>query len=1099
MLVRSLLRRLLGAFLLLAAGVLPQAAAAEETEAPLPLRLERGDRVAIVGNALADRMQHAGYLETLIHADHPDHELVFRNLAAAGDEIDTWFRSDGFGSRDEWLSRVRADVILAFYGFNESTGGEAGLGAFRKELASFLNHLGAQNYSGRGAPQIVLFSPIANEHHRDPNFPDPRANNRNIAAYTEAMKEVAARHGVPFVDLLSLSSELFAQAAARDDSLTVNGLYLKDDGYRLLAPKIFRELLGTETPWANLEKLRQAVLDKNWQWHQRYRIIDAYNIHGGRSALAYLPDEPGFTYEREPPEPRISNFQVLQGELAQRDVMTANRDQRIWAVARGGDTVVDDSNLPPVRAVPTNKPAPSGTQSHPILSGEAAIDEMVLYPGLKVNLFADEAQFPGLANPVQIAWDTRGRLWVAVWPEYPGRTPTSDRGDSLLVFEDTTGDGRADKMTPFATGLNAPTGFQFYKDGVLVVQAPDLWYLRDTTGDGKADQRERLLMGLDSADSHHTANALAYDPGGAIYLSDGVFHRTQVETLHGPVRNKDGAIYRFEPATGRFETYISYDFANPHGRVFDRWGNDLVTDATGNHTYFGAAFSGRLDFEHGKHPRMKTFWDRPARPAAATALLTSRHFPEELQGNFLNLNVIAFQGIFNVAVREDGSALKGETREPLLRSEDPNFIPSDIKIGPDGAIYFSDWHNPIVGHMQHHLRDPSRDNRHGRIYRLTCEDRPLLEPPPIHGAPIPALLELLREPEDHVRQLAKIELARHDSDEVVAAVRERIHKLDTNDPDFEHHMMEALWVHQWHNVVEVDLLDRMLESPEPRARAAAGRVLCYWRDRVPGALDRFMKLARDEHPRVRLEAVRGASFFREAKATAVALTVLEKPMDYYLDYSLTETLRQLGPYWRSAMREGVPLGLDPAALERLRALLAEDETENQASPPAPVAKAEYTPGEKNEAVVRSFVIRAVPQQMRFDTRRIVVEAGRPFEIVFENPDLMPHNLVVVQPGARRIVGPLADRMRPEQKDAEGRAYVPDRPEVLAATHMLDTGESEALQIIAPEKEGIYEFLCSFPGHWAVMGGELVVTHDVDAYPATEPPAQPAPTSHDGRH
>jgi hypothetical protein len=103
-------------------------------------------------------------------------------------------------------------------------------------------------------------------------------------------------------------------------------------------------------------------------------------------------------------------------------------------------------------------------------------------------------------------------------------------------------------------------------------------------------------MGIDSADSHHTANSLCLDPGGAIYLSDGVFHRTHVETALGPVRNNDGAIYRFEPRTGKFETYISYDFANPHGRVFDYWGNDLVTDATGNNNYFGPAFSGHIDY-----------------------------------------------------------------------------------------------------------------------------------------------------------------------------------------------------------------------------------------------------------------------------------------------------------------------------------------------------------------------------------------------------------------------------------------------------------------------------------------------------------------------
>jgi len=217
--------------------------------------------------------------------------------------------------------------------------------------------------------------------------------------------------------------------------------------------------------------------------------------------------------------------------------------------------------------------------------------------------------------------------------QLPERTPQSKTGDSLLVFEDTNGDGKADKCTPFIEDLNCPTGFQFYKDGVIVVQAPDVWFARDTNGNGKADWKERILDGMDSADSHHTANSLVLDPGGAIYLSDGVFHRTQVETAAGPVRNEDAAIYRFEPRASKFERYIPYGFANPHGRVFDFWGTDLVTDATGNNTYFGPAFSGHLDYPD-KHPELKQFWERPSRPCPGTGLLSSRHFPRSSRAIF---------------------------------------------------------------------------------------------------------------------------------------------------------------------------------------------------------------------------------------------------------------------------------------------------------------------------------------------------------------------------------------------------------------------------------------------------------------------------------
>src|SRR4029077_8858005 len=133
-------------------------------------------------------------------------------------------------------------------------------------------------------------------------------------------------------------------------------------------------------------------------------------------------------------------------------------------------------------------------------------------------------------------------------------------------------DGVADKCIHYLDDLNCPTGFQFYKDGILLMQAPDLWFVH-TGPDGKAGKIERVLQGLDSADSHHTTNSMCLDPGGATYLSDGVFHRTQVETLSGPARHADGAIWRYEPRTGKFHMHIAYGFANPHGRVFDYWGN----------------------------------------------------------------------------------------------------------------------------------------------------------------------------------------------------------------------------------------------------------------------------------------------------------------------------------------------------------------------------------------------------------------------------------------------------------------------------------------------------------------------------------------------
>jgi len=1303
-------------------------AAAFTSAVPLPaappakLDVAKGDHIAIVGNALAERMQHSGWFEALAQKAFAEQELTFRNLGFATDEVNARQRSENFGSPEEWLKKTGADVVFAMFGFNESFAGYEGLEKFKAELVKFIQATKAANYSGRGNARLVLFSPIAQEKVPDPNLPDPAANNTNIQNYTAAMAEVAKANDVQFVDLFSASQDLYKTAK---QPLTHNGLHLADAGYQALAPIMFKAVFGAEPPAADaaFEKLRAAVVEKNEMWFSRYRTVDGYNVYGGRSQLAFQGKE----------GQKLRNFDVMQEEMAVRDVMTANRDKRIWAVAKGGDLQIDDSNIPKVTEVKTNKP-----DAKPFLSGEEAIKRMTVPKGVKVNLFASEEQFPELANPVQMAWDTKGRLWVAVWPTYPERTPWDKKGDSLLIFEDTNADGKADKMINFLEGLNCPTGFQFYKDGVLVMQAPDLWFVRDTDGDGKGDWKERVLNGIDSADSHHTTNAMCLEPGGATYLSDGVFHRTQVETAVGPVRNQDAAIYRFEPLTNKFEAYIRYGFANPHGRVFDYWGNDIVTDATGNANYFGPAFSGRLD--NGKHPEMKQFWNRPSRPCPHTNILSSRAWPEEFNGNFLNCNVISIQGIFRAKMSEDGSGLKGETLEHLVTSDDPNFRPIAVSTGPEGAVYFLDWSNAIIGHMQHHIRDPQRDHEHGRIYRMTYEGRALLPVAKVDGQPIESLLELLKTPENDVRERAKIELSKRDAAKVIAATKQWAASLDKSDKEYEHHMLEALWVHQWNNVANPDLLKRMLASPEPRARAQAVRVLGYWRDRIPNSLAAVKLAAADEHPRVRLEAVRVASYFDGKDVPAAidaAYAVLAKPSDYYLDYTLKETLRQLNSLTKEsvlpsdpviaakllekmndaelskapatepvllarlerknldlAQRERVlgelaklrktdretelvtalqrldhkgaaaagatdELGkllstTDPKALVKVRAGLARvgltaqqpavrraawtavvtvdtkpDAAWAEASSdaarqslieaiaflPDPTLRASFQPllastisegkvagplraavlaalpltggenargnfgvlashlrrGEERTIAARAlmqlpqeswdpeavgpiidsiftwakavpagqrtsqdfveavqaastlaallpppeairmrkelralgvsvFVVKTVREQMRYDTPRLVVEAGKPFEVIVENVDMMPHNFVVVQPNTRQAVSEAVQLQKPDQLDKKGRAYIPLADHrVLDGTKMLEAGQKETLKMTAPAAEGEYEYVCTFPGHWSIMWGKLVVTKNVDEYLQANPSVKTASASPAAHH
>jgi putative heme-binding domain-containing protein len=901
-----------------------------------PLELKKDDHICIIGNTLADRMQHSGWLETLIHTRFPEHNLVFRNLGFSGDELTMRLRSMDFGTPDQWLAgsapipqpgklnkgadvrqnrfeltNTKADVVFAFFGYNESFAGETGLSKFKQDLEAFIKHTQSMKYNGKSPPRLVLFSPIGFEDHNSLDLPDGRATNQRLQLYTAAMADVARANDVPFVDLCTPTLALYQKA---DKRLTINGIHLNERGDKAVAQVIAQALFGAAAAPrdnAKLEKLRAAVNDKNFYFYNHYRAVDGYSTFGDRAFLRFVGGQ--------------TNYEVVQRELEAIDVMTANRDKVVWAAARGKDIKPDDSNLPTFVPVITNKPGTLPGGKHLFLSGQEAISKMTLGKGMKINLFASEEMFPELSKPVQMAWDTKGRLWVAAWPSYPHWKPGEEMNDKLIILEDTDGDGKADKMTVFADHLHNPTGFEFYNGGVLVAQAPDLLFLKDTSGGDKANVRERVLHGLDTADTHHTSNSFTLDPGGAIYFQEGTFHQTQVETPYGPVqRCSNAGVFRYEPRTQKFEVYVSFGFANPHGHVFDQWGRDTVVDGTGSNPFDAALFSGRIDYPQ-KHGRPPQVYQQRTRPCPGVELLSSRHFPKEMQNDFLVGNVIGFQGILRYKIEDRDSSFVGTEQEPIVSSTDPNFRPSDIKIGPDGAIYFLDWQNPIIGHMQHNLRDPSRDRLHGRIYRVTYEGRPLLTPAKIAGEPVTHVLDLLKEPEARVRYRAKIELGGRPTDEVIAAVKQWTAGLDKSDPNYEHQMMEALWVHQYHNVVDQDLLKRMLTSPNGKARAAATRVLCYWRDRVPDALAWLKRLAADSQPRVRLEAVRAASFFTIPEAIEVPIIAAELPSDEYLDFLRGETLRVLEPQLRTALAQGkdVQFTTDAGARYFLRSISTE--------------------------------------------------------------------------------------------------------------------------------------------------------------------------------
>jgi azurin/lysophospholipase L1-like esterase len=918
-------------------------------------KFEKGDHIVFIGNGLPDRMQHHGWLEAYLQMALPKLQLVIRNQGFTGDKIDHRPRNKGFLNSDAYLTLSKADVIFAMFGYNESFAGRPM--QFQQKVTKWIDETRKKDYSGKGAPRIVLFSPIAHENLNDRNLSDGKENNARIGAYTEAMMAAAKARNVPFVNLFGASLALYER---NEKPLTINGIHLTSDGNHQLAKVIVAVLTGKlPADMARIEKTRRAVVNKNWHWFNRYRATDGNDVWGGRSHLKFTKGQ--------------TNRVVLQHELVQLDIMSANRDKVIWAATAGKTVKPNDSNVPASIIVATNiakkqmQGGKSKTGSLHYLGGEEAIGKMKLAKGMKANLFASEEMFPELVNPVQLGVDTKGRLWAAAWRTYPKWEPTGDMEDRLIIFPDDNRDGVADKAITFAYVHN-PTGFEFWNGGVIVASAPDILFLKDTDGDDVADVRIRILHGIDSADTHHTANNFVLGPGGFLYYQRGVFHVSNVETPWRTAQQSNrSAMYRFNPRTYEFSFHAG-NSPNPHGISFDYWGYHYATDGTGGRAY-QVKPNGKGGF------RMRRLLRHTVRPVPSSGILSSDHFPKANQGNFLICNAIAFLGIkqYTLSFDTEKGDANGTEAEDLLISEDPNFRPTDFEIGDDGALYVSDWANPIVGHMQHNVRDPSRDHAHGRIYRITVPGRPLSGHVQIDGQPITKLLDTLKHPVNGIRHRARVEISERETKAVIAATQKWVKQFDPKKKSDAHHILEALWVHQQHNVVNRELLTTVLASPEPHARVAAGTVRQFWDNNASSPVD-----------------------------------------------------------------------------------IEED---------APVVAVNKKPD------ADAIVIKTVMEKMMYAKTTFTVKAGQKVKIWFENPDYMPHNLIIGQPKSAESIGNAAEKL-----GAKGfkNGFVPKHKMIIAATRLLNYRETQVLEFTAPTTPGDYDYLCTFPGHWRLMRGVMKV-------------------------
>jgi putative heme-binding domain-containing protein len=532
----------------------------------------------------------------------------------------------------------------------------------------------------------------------------------------------------------------------------------------------------------------------------------------------------------------------------------------------------------------------------------------ILPEGMEVNLWAGD---PQMHKPIQMNFDAQGRLWIASSEVYPQIKPGQPATDKILVLEDTNFDGTADKTHVFADGLLIPTGvIPDDAGGCYVAASTELLHFKDTNGDLKADEKRIVLSGFGTEDTHHLLHTLRWGPDGCLYMNQSIYIHSHVETPYGVKRLNAGGIWRFRPETLELEV-VCKGFVNSWGHHIDRWGQSFATDgAYGegiNYVFPGSVFVAAED------SRRIVAGLNPGSPKhCGLEIVGGRHLPPEWDGNMLTNDFRAHR-VCRFVVTEDGSGYASRQETEVIKSSHPAFRPIDVKMGPDGAIYIADWYNPIIQHGEVDFRDERRDHTHGRIWRVTFKDRPLLDTRIKPDATIEELLDLLKTPEEWVRQHAKNMLKTRDKNAMLAAVQMWTRGLDPTDANYEHQQLEALWV--WESIdiaAPTGLLMTRAKSTDPRLQAAAVRSAVHWmplegnrRPKTWAFPRAIIKAAiASDHPRVRLESVRGLALIPELESAALIATALDKPMDRWLDFAVWQAMRDLAPVWLPAVKEG---------------------------------------------------------------------------------------------------------------------------------------------------------------------------------------------------
>jgi putative heme-binding domain-containing protein len=869
------------------------------------------DTVALAGGANIERTRLYPYLQSQLVAAFPDGTLRVRNFGWEGDTVFEQWRDGGdvekldakrresekriqeqTGSTswrqqrdwDQQLTDAGATLVLAQFGQMESLAGPEGLPAFvaayEKLIAEF----------AKGGRRVILLEPVSFETSDLPHGPDLPALNGQLAAYTTAIRELAAKLRIPYLPL--------TREGENRPALTANGFHLDEEGHRFAAKRFVEGLGLSPAPDDSIAAAHREMIELERLWFDYWRPMNWSFLMGDRTHVPYSRDWKDQEKRLFPEE--MKEFLPLLDQ-AGANVRAALAGKPVTPIAATSSIPVEP---------PSAKPQ----------SPEEELASFTIMDGFAVNLFASEAD--GIIKPIQMRWDERGRLWVACALSYPQIKPGEKANDYVLVCEDTDHDGRADQFEKFVEGLFMPSGIELGDGGLYVAQGTELLHFQDTDGDGKADQQRLVLGGFGTADSHQMINCLNWGFGGELWFSQGHHIYSRVETPYGVETLNRAGIWRYRPRTGHLDPFFQWSSAgaNCWGVVTTRHGQPFHKSGANIGAYYSTP--GLVRSNLAVDARALNLCLAPIKQVGME-FLESSHFPDEMQGRVI---IGGYYGNTLEQHRLDYDEKTGrfstELLPNLIETKNNVFRPIEVRVGPDGALYVTDWYNPIIGHYQASYRHPDRDKEHGRIWRVTAKGRALVKPPSLADATASDLLALVDSPERWTAYQAKRLLFEKDSAAIVAALEAWVPTLKAGDPKDEYRRLHALSLYEAHEALRPDLLKSLLRSPDPKIRAYANRSLSTpardGRIAVMEVLTMLETQIADADPLVRLEAIVACSYVADPRAALVAARSLDHDFNDYHRHALTKTLHATHHLWAPQLTKGFTFERDEHLLFALQ-------------------------------------------------------------------------------------------------------------------------------------------------------------------------------------